>query len=956
MDLRSLIAKLDKIEQKQLLQEAQVLLERLHMKDITSLSDLPETERLTKLAAMAQKFKKPGLFDPVTGNFVDQQGKVATIGAYKAEIEQLDSENLIPPAGLEKVSHFFGLMGKGKDEVEKTQGSVAAREQQVARGEELIAKALKPSTPASGTPTPSNATVDTTGGPKNMGAANESMVYRSGLARALTESFGYEFKALLEGITREEHQELKKIINGLKDVEGEDENMLKYKFSEYNKKRDELIAKIRELITVIKTKKGMKKESINESARFLIENTSVSKIVLLESKTIVREDKLFCIDPDVQSVLEFTLKYTAEGQLAEYVAEETTFKNVVDSGVDLGRGVANGLTFGWSDNAVAYLLSKYRGTPYGAELEKQLKRTEASRDRSPVLFNVGKYGSAILLPGGIATGIAFGATNLASDLIKPGVDQNAINQAKKDHPEAFKPTTPATTTTTTTTPTTPTVPGTNNKPETGIGPFDPKVQVLQNQLIAAGFKLPVHGADGRMGPETREAIRQATAAGKMPGGKTETAAAAPELNELIAALKTQGITATPQNLQAAIDALKKKNGAPSSWDAIAKALGFTEKEPVVAESIIYSSMTDAERMTYLRNRLAKLEEGVNPIPAIMKFFGLGAEAFLAKLLTELGKDSVKVGGEVWKKGVTGHFEAVGQAGLSKSPEEIAALIKAEIKANPGKFAAENGGSAAGAAGTAGKAAEGAIYTPPNVKVNAEGLGVGSYVKMPGGYWKQVTGFNPKTGKAIFQRNAVQDVKTIEQLEARATHPTGTPGATPAPSAAPTANAGSATATATATVTAAAPKVASKFTRMVTNPASRVARFVWNHKVLSLLTALAIAGYVFNDAGDLENTNPTTTTTTTPPTTTTTPVNPNVANKPDESDTTADESQLRDLLNQLRDGWPDDADSMFAEAEAVVPGIGGGTSNKPDTGPGGMAVQRPENRVQQWQDVQAGKKI
>jgi len=936
MDLRNLIAKLDKIDQKQLLQEATNILSetRLHMKDIMAVADMPEDQRKQKLAQMASQYGKEGLFDPVNGYFVDTKGQYATIGAYKAEIDQLDRENLIPPKGLDKVSHFFGMMGKDRGEVEKTQEYAGSIEKKVSRASDLMKQALKKSVAApSGAPSPSNATVDTTRGPKDLGksgTANESIFYRTGIAQALTESFGYEFKNLLESITRDEHKELKKIMDELKDIHGdEDVAEVRKDYEYYNKKRDELIERIKELITIIKTKKGNKqvtKESIYESKNFLVENVTKNRVVLNESRVYIKEDKLFCVDPAKQSVLEFTLRYDEDDNLVEYVAEETTFKSAVDTSLDTGRGAITGLTFGWSDNAYAWLLSKYKGTPYGAELEKQLKATEAARERSPIMFNVGKYGSAFLLPGGLAVAGAQIAGQIGSGMIKPEMDADAINAAKKDHPDAFKNKTDAKDDSKNK--------GTDNKPDNSIGPFDPKVKVLQQQLMAAGFDVGIHKDDGRMGPDTRAAIAKAKAAGKLPADaeKITTPANKDTSNTGMAALVTalQGAgfkDTTPQNAIQNLQAYKKKIGAPSDIDALGKLMGVAPKEPeaeVKKESITFSSMTENERMAYLRNRLAQLEdtqldEGFNPFAPLLKLMGLGEEAFLLKVASSLGQAELKavtLGGKQWTKVADGLWQDA--AGVTKAESEIVAGIKQEIKADGGvKFGAENGKPVQPGATPAPNAAPGA-----NAAANAEAKANTSitdnqgttWVKRGGGYWEAVAGKNKgmKVGKvkqpglfASLEKEAGAEV----QVGANA----------------------SANATATAAVQQvkqAAPAVASRFQRMILNPASRVARFAWNNKLLSVLVGLGIASYLFGDDGNVETNNNNNNNNNQ------NVVHPNVSNKPDESDTTQEENELRNLLQQLRDGWPDDADAMIQAAEAVVPGIGGGTGNKPDSDPYG----------------------
>ena len=99
MDFKDLLNKLDKLDQRQLLQESATnlvdqalsedlqvlkeayvkLMERLHYKEIMATARiLDDEERKKKLGDMAKQYGYPGLFDPVSGKWVDTETFSAT--------------------------------------------------------------------------------------------------------------------------------------------------------------------------------------------------------------------------------------------------------------------------------------------------------------------------------------------------------------------------------------------------------------------------------------------------------------------------------------------------------------------------------------------------------------------------------------------------------------------------------------------------------------------------------------------------------------------------------------------------------------------------------------------------------------------------------------------------------------------------------------------------------------
>ena len=116
MDLKALIAKMDKIESKQILNEA------ITMKDIQAAvgQEKDEQKRAGILNDLAWKENLPGLYDPVSGYFIRKQSpnpennqvSIAAT-AREADTQALAKLGLVP--GTAKTSALGGLIGTGKN-------------------------------------------------------------------------------------------------------------------------------------------------------------------------------------------------------------------------------------------------------------------------------------------------------------------------------------------------------------------------------------------------------------------------------------------------------------------------------------------------------------------------------------------------------------------------------------------------------------------------------------------------------------------------------------------------------------------------------------------------------------------------------------------------------------------------------------------------------------------------
>lgn len=685
MDFKNLLSKLDNINQKQLLTESssvveqalgedlQVLkeaymavMERLHYKDIRALNDIQDDdERRMKLGLMAKKNGYPGLFDPVNGKFVDKTGQYAWFGAYKDEVERMEGDGLIPPKA--QTSALLGMMGKDYDTAYGASKNKADRDDMIDTADTLIKK---------GKASYKEVDLDFAAAPVSAPVQEATDKFRSGLAQALTESFGYGFKQLVEGITRDEHRQLKDMIKQLEKVEGDqDVTQVLYAYGEYTKIRERLITRIRKIISAIQALRSQQTApKINEDGKLLQEN-----IYLFG-------------DAETQIVSSLHLYADMEGNIIEYTINEDISSDISDT----GRGIASGLTFGWSDNAVAGVNSFFKGTSYGEELTKELKQTALARSRSPVLFNTGLIAGGFLLPIPGAAG-----ASLTANLIKTGVvvaggmasdsyirqPHNArvqADQIKKQNGQVV-PTSNVSNT------------GSSQTPARLVK--DPAVEKLQDLILKKDPKaLPRFGADGKLGKETIDAAKRLGIA--LPNSSSAVAVNQPAAVAQASPAATEGsgeiekllLTKLGGDKESAIAKLKQVAGTDVTklGDEIAKLLGIQPAGTKVAtESIIFSSMSEGERMAYLRNRLAQLDETagsetLNMILRGLERFGIAtaerkAVTYLAKVFGDDATTVILKSGEKWTPSVGSDGKLwISQTGTVAKAEDLAGFVERDI--------------------------------------------------------------------------------------------------------------------------------------------------------------------------------------------------------------------------------------------------------------------------------------
>jgi len=560
MDLRTLLNKLDKLESHQVLMESNTireeilstelqllkesysaLMERVHKKELDALRDVNDEElRKSKLAALASKHGYPGLFDPRNGKWVDNQGNYAWFGPYKDEVEKMELDGLVPPEA--HTSAFWGLMGKDKAEAIKASTANASRFELIDGADEIIDKANQ-----------------------SKPAMDEAIV-RGSLARALTEDFGYSSNYIVEAISTTEHLKLKAYIEKLNSPEYKDDKEVRdviFKYQEYVKYRDLLIAKIKEALARFKSKVtpapkavepvagGLQPDANQSSAE--VERLKRQNAGLNESRGVLKEEFYIVPHKDkTASVVHFYLDES--GNVVGYVVTED-----VEA---LGRGALDGLTFGWGDNAVAGIISMYKGTPYGEELIRQIRASEAAKKRAPVWY----YGG--MIAGGAGWGgtslvgnLAAAGINVASDMVREPVNDKIIKQYKADQANKLKK-----------------VQNTVGAEPTGV-PDAKTVSAVKTKAAPVKANEPAEKSSGEM-------------------SDVFAAFGVKDMNGLFVALKSQGVR-TMDQLGTAVG--KALNIEPMTPVAQAGA-------PKVAESIIYSSMSESERMAYLRNRLNNIEQ------------------------------------------------------------------------------------------------------------------------------------------------------------------------------------------------------------------------------------------------------------------------------------------------------------------------------------------------------------
>lgn len=610
MDFRSLIGKLEKIEQRQLLQESTSAADQVLTKELEILKEayMAVMERLTYkinqaagqisdeearkafLGKAAAKNGYPGLFDPVTGKFVDSQGQYAWFGAYKSEVEQMERDGLIPEKA--RTEALLGLLGKDRDTAFGNSEKVASKDRMVDTAEEIMAKGRQ-----SWDPTAS-------------GSIKESK--RGTLAQSITESFGYTFKQLVESITREEHKQLKDIVVKLKDYEGDpDATRVLKAYDEYVRIRTIIIGKIDAILKELATLRGT---------------------ALNESREMLREEIYVFGNEETNEYGALKLYYDANNNLVEY-----SLKDFGQDASDMGRGAAKSVSFGYSDNIVAGIKSMFKGTKYADELKKELKATDDAWERSPYLYGAG-YAAGMapyFLTGPVGVGLGLAGTASEISGIRDKHNLNTLVNREKEV-AAGK--------------------GAEQSSQkvqpTAKIKYSPEVEKLQQLMLSKDPNaLPKHGADGKMGPETIAAAKRLGIAlpSSTPAAPT---AASTQVDPAVAQeLMTALGAKDPTSAVTAFNSKVKASGADAGT-VLAQLIGLTPA--TVKESITFSSMSESERMSYLLNKMTMLE-GIEalgrPILSMLELAaGKGTAAVMAALtraIPNIASKGVTIAGETW---------------------------------------------------------------------------------------------------------------------------------------------------------------------------------------------------------------------------------------------------------------------------------------------------------------------
>jgi hypothetical protein len=627
MDLKILLAKLDKLDNRQVLMENSnireeilstelqllkesysALMERVHKRELDALKAINSQDQRRKLlGALATKHGYPGLFDPVTGKWVDSSGDFAWFGPYQSEVEQMERDGLVPPEA--HTSAFYGLMGKDHDTALAGSNINATKFEMVDGADEIIDKANQ-----------------------SKGAMDES-ASKGSIAKALTEGFGYSFKPLAESISTTEHLRLKGYIEKLNSTEyksDKDVQSIIFKYQEYVKYRDLLIAKIDEALTRLKARmQAIKNTPAPKAADVTSEKPDALKTPreigsipggsadprtdLKESRGILNEE--FYVVPhrdNTTSVVHFYLDES--GNVVNYVITED-----IEA---LGRGAMDGLTFGWGDNAVAKIISMYKGTPYGEELIRQVRASEAAKERAKVWYYGGQFLGGMGWGGTSLVGnAAVVAGSYVSDKIREPINAKDIEDYKKSQADKLK----------------------KVQRTVGVEPTGaPDAKTINAvKLNAAPVTAPI---------------------ATNPSYDT---------TELFAAFNTSNMDGVFKQLKSAGVDTYEKLGQMVAQVMKVDPVGSGASPKMAAESITYSSMSESERMAYLRNRLSSLEEDQQldeakvPVWLIDLGIGLfgsaaakglaGIEKYLGKGVTELILPKVAGGTvpKVWKLETTG---------------------------------------------------------------------------------------------------------------------------------------------------------------------------------------------------------------------------------------------------------------------------------------------------------------
>lgn len=660
MDLRSLINKLDTIEQRKLLQESEQLMEKVRIRysDVEAVAKQYPTDEVARGQALAKLAKDnglPGLFDPVSRELVNPDGSLSTFkGADQATVQRLQQWGLLPQGA--KTSSWLGFRGEDEKTAMGANQTAQSRDALTDKANALMDKAVqaaatpvaKPAAPASGQ------------------SANENVFVSSGIASSLLEEFGYNCVALLESITPEEHTELKKIVQDLTKSEPSDPDVVEVttNYKNYIKQRDQIIKRIMELIQVIKSKPAPKKpvkESLQESKTRMLAEGRVQ--ILEEGKRYLRDG------------VEWT--YDANTKLYSHLNEDGTVEQLDEGefwqGVqDAGRGAASGFTAGYADNISAGIQALFTNKTYKDALKAELAKTKAAQERSPWLYYGGAGLGFIANPlSKIGLGIPFMAASYASDkLVREPWNQSVV--------------------------------GAEGGNQGGMDANS--IQAMQKEILKKDPKaLPKHGADGKMGPETRAALA------KYPdiAAKYKQTAAAPA--------QTPATAPTTAPASAPVEKIDQSVAKQyvDQLVAQAKAKGISHAEmSTLMQAPVNESRQQLDEFGWLLNALrGGAEAGIKAGAEAGVKGGAEAAANVGLKAAETLPSTVRLSGETWTKvgnnyaSNTGKTMSVDNMGLQlgklsgKEAQGLAAQNAMSNMVRGGVEAGAKGGAEAAGKGT-----------------------------------------------------------------------------------------------------------------------------------------------------------------------------------------------------------------------------------------------------------------
>jgi hypothetical protein len=210
--------------------------------------------------------------------------------------------------------------------------------------------------------------------------------------------------------------------------------------------------------------------------------------------------------------------------------EEYSLDDLGSDAGDLARGIGNGMTFGFGDNALAGVKSAFGSDTYKQALEKELQNTARAKERSPYLYGGGELAGMVAapIPGGLigrgaakaAQAAGWGAKGVKAAGLGADIAANAgaaygLGKLKKAHDTSTVGHTADDTVT----------------PESLYKLSSEEITKIQDSLNKGGAHVTV---DGKMGPETMQALRDAGVIAEST--KTTVAEQMSDMRKLLSAL------------------------------------------------------------------------------------------------------------------------------------------------------------------------------------------------------------------------------------------------------------------------------------------------------------------------------------------------------------------------------------------------------------------------------------